>query len=164
MTKKTQRRRQRRKHYSRKYRGGNLPTLPVFSPKNLKTLSTTIPKATTTIPKATSNTTQSTNMPPLTSNMAVVEHNKPTMYDVCGNKSTIEHISDSVQQITSHPAVVGAKTAVLDAMSGVVPGAKKMFGLEGGKIRHRHRKRSLRKRKQRTGRKLSKKSLRSNKK
>jgi hypothetical protein len=156
MAKHTQRRRHRRKHVSRKYRGGNPPTLPVFAPKNLNSLPT---QSTINMP-----TTQSIKMPPLTSNMAVIEHNQPSMYDVCGNKSTIEHIGDSVQQIAAHPSVVGAKNAVLGAMSGVLPGAKKMLGLEGGKMRRRNHKHSLHKRKSKSSRKHMKKSKRASKK
>jgi hypothetical protein len=156
MAKHTQRRRHRRKHVSRKYRGGNLPTLPTFAPKNLNTLHTT---SSVNIP-----TSQPLKMPPLTSNMAVIEHNQPSMYDVCGNKSTIEHIGESVQQIASHPTIVGAKNAVLGAMSGVLPGAKKAFGLEGGKMRRRHSKRSLHKRKSKSGNKHHRKSRRASKK
>lgn len=152
---------------SRKYRGGNTE-LPVFTPRNLNTyrdgnmtvkqrqpLKPSQPSQPQPQPqlKSQPQPSQPPNMPPLTSNMAVVEHNEPKTYDLCGNKSTIQHIGESVQKLASHPHVVGVKDAVVGAVSGVLPGAKKTFGLEGGK--RKSRRSSGRRRKQR-GRKTQK--------
>lgn len=145
---------------SRKYRGGNTE-IPVFTPRNLNTYNDgnmvvkqrqplqpqlSQPQLKPQPQPSQLQPSQPQNMPPLTSNMAVVEHNEPKTYDLCGNKSTIQHIGDSVQKLASHPNVVGVKDAVVGVVSGVLPGAKKAFGLEGGKRKSR---RSSRRRKQR---------------
>lgn len=127
---------------SRKYRGGN--SLPVFAPKNLSAIrKPMINISKPSLPKP------SIQLPPMTSNMAVIEHNQPTtMYDVSGNKSTIEHIGDSLTHFASHPQVVGAKNALFGAMSNLMSPAKKattpVTSMAGGKKKSRrnvHKKR-----------------------
>lgn len=128
----------KQKRKSRVYKGGE-QSLPVFTPKNLNTFVDQTTSSLPTLPKP------SIKLPPLTSDMAMVEHNQqPTMFDICGNKSTLEHIGDSISQIVSHPQVVNAKNALVEAVSNVISGVKKTTNMEGGKKKSRrngHKKR-----------------------